>query len=175
MRGKDKARKTAGMGMLFALALVLQFLESLVPVPFPAAPGIKLGLSNTVTMFCLFTLGVPCAVLVALLKGVFAFITRGPVAGVLSLAGGILSVIVMHILDGAGQSKGLTCVSGAVSHNIGQLAAECVMMKSSAALYYIPVLTVSGVVMGTVTAYVFRSIRPYLDRIYGEGRDRQQK
>jgi len=164
---RDAARRTAGMGMLFALALVLQYVESLIPSLFTFAPGIKLGLSNIVTMFCLFCAGLPEALTIAVLKGVFAFIIRGPAAGILSTVGGIGSVAVMKLLIKFRQSRGLTSVFGAVSHNMFQLAAECVMMKSRAALYYAPVLVVSGIVMGTVTAYITRTVMPYLEKISG--------
>jgi heptaprenyl diphosphate synthase len=167
LRDSSRVRRIAGTGLLFALALVLQFVESLVPSPFPMAPGIKLGLSNIVTMFCLFSVGLKEALFIAVLKGLFAFITRGPAAGILSLAGGLLSVLLMTAVQKLGQSDGITSITGAVGHNLGQLAAECVMMKSAAALYYGPLLIVSGVVMGTVTAYVLHVLKPYLEKLRG--------
>ncbi len=167
MRNTSKVRRIAGTGLLFALALVMQFVESLVPSPFPMVPGIKLGLSNIVTMFCLFSMGVREALLIAVLKGLFAFMTRGPAAGILSLAGGLLSVLLMTAVQKLGQSGGITSITGAVGHNLGQLAAECVMLKSAAALYYGPLLIISGVVMGTVTAYVLHILKPYLEKLRG--------
>ena len=158
MRNGSKTRRIARTGLLFALALILQYLESLVPVPFPAAPGIKLGLANSVLLY---------GVYIAVLKGGFAFLTRGPAAGALSLAGGLFSVAVMLVLTKTGQSRGLTGVAGAVSHNMGQLAAECIIMRSSAALYYAPLLIISGVVMGTVTVYAYKAAEPYLERVRG--------
>ena len=170
MRKNYSARRTAFTGVMFALALVLQFTESMIPSPFPSVPGIKLGLSNIVTMFSLFTVGIPDAFLIAVLKGVFAFITRGPSAGTLSLAGGLLSMTAMTVCAKLGRSRGFTGIIGAVFHNLGQLAAECLMLKSTAALYYAPVLIISGTVMGTVTAYILRVLDPYLERLYaGDG------
>ena len=49
--GKSKAYKTAFMGLMLGLALALSFLESMLPV-LPFLPvGVKLGLSNIVTMY----------------------------------------------------------------------------------------------------------------------------
>ncbi|MEG1017881.1 MAG: Gx transporter family protein, partial [Oscillospiraceae bacterium] len=45
------------MGMLFALAIALSYLENMLPPIAGAVPGIKLGLSNIVTMYCLFIEG----------------------------------------------------------------------------------------------------------------------
>ena len=168
MRNSARIRKTAGTGLLFSLALVMQLIETLIPSPFPMIPGIRLGLSNIVTMFCLFSVGIGEAALIAVLKGLFAFVTRGPAAGILSLTGGLLSVVMMTAALKLGQSSGIISVIGAVAHNLGQLAAECVMIKSSAAMYYAPVLIISGLVVGTVTAYVLRVLEPYLCRIRGQ-------
>ncbi len=165
MNADKKAARTAGLGMMFALAIVLQFLENLVPSPFSFAPGIKMGLSNTVTMFALLSLGFSEALYIAALKGLFAFVTRGATAGILSTAGGIASVLVMMIMRRIGSSQGLMSVTGAVTHNMAQLVAESIMMKSAAAMFYIPVLTASGIVMGTITAVVHRTIRPYLEKL----------
>ena len=165
MRKDDKTKRTAGLGLMFALAIVLQFVENLIPSPFSFAPGIRLGLSNIVTMFCLFTFGLPDALLIALLKGLFALVTRGPAAGILSAAGGIASVIVMRLMKETGSSRGLISVLGAVTHNLAQLLAECLMMKSSAAMYYLPVLVISGIIMGSLTALVLKAVTPYLDRL----------
>ena len=54
MRGM-KTHKVALTGLLIALALILSYLESLVPLSF-AIPGIKLGLPNLVIVFALYRL-----------------------------------------------------------------------------------------------------------------------
>ena len=50
------ARNAALFGILTALALVLGYVESLVPV-YLGAPGVKLGLANLVTMVGLYCMG----------------------------------------------------------------------------------------------------------------------
>ena len=52
-----KVKRLALMGLLFALAMALSFLESLLPALPMLPPGIRLGLSNIVTMYALFVLG----------------------------------------------------------------------------------------------------------------------
>ena len=158
MRDGSKARRTAGTGMLFALALVFQYLESLVPMPFPTAPGIKLGLSNTVTMFCLFSIGIPEALAIAVLKGGFAFLTRGPAAGALSLAGGVVSVLVMSLMTRLRQSRGLTGVMGAAFHNLGQLGMAILITKTPGLISYLPVLLLSGMIAGLFTGLVAQAV-----------------
>ena len=82
------AGKISLMGLLFALAMVFSYLESLVSIP-GLLPGMRLGLSNLVTMYCLFFLGKSSGYTMAVLKAGFVVLTRGAVAGALSLSGGL--------------------------------------------------------------------------------------
>ena len=51
-------KRTAVMGLLLALALILSYVESLIPVAV-GIPGIKLGLSNGVLLFAIYLLTFP--------------------------------------------------------------------------------------------------------------------
>ena len=95
---KKKTERIALIGLLGALALVLGILENLLP-PLPGMPpGAKAGLSNLVTMFAAGAIGLPAALFIAAIKGLFAFLTRGVSAGLMSLCGGLLSTLIMGIL-----------------------------------------------------------------------------
>ena len=93
-----KARQTALLGMLFALSMALSFFESMLTPFFGLMPAMKLGLSNIVVMYALLFLRTRTAVLLVVLKALFAFLTRGTTAGFLSLCGGALSLAVMLVL-----------------------------------------------------------------------------
>jgi heptaprenyl diphosphate synthase len=60
-------KKTAVLGISIALAMVLSFVESLVP-PLVALPGIKIGLANLVIVFVLYKLGWQYAAAVSLIR-----------------------------------------------------------------------------------------------------------
>ena len=92
-----RVRQTVLMGLMFALAMVLSYVESMITVP-GLPPGVKLGLSNIVTMYCVFFLGWKQAYTLAVLKGFFALLTRGFTAACMSTAGGLVSVTVMLLL-----------------------------------------------------------------------------
>ena len=112
----QKARETAWTGMLFALAIALSYLESLVSPLLGLMPAIKLGLSNIVVMYALLFLRTRTALLLVVLKALFAFLTRGATAGFLSLCGGALSLGVMLgllQLPGSGDRDRHVCRSGA--------------------------------------------------------------
>ena len=57
-------RRMARYALLTALAMVLSWLESLVPVS-AAAPGVKLGLTNLVVIFALYRMGLRAAAAVS--------------------------------------------------------------------------------------------------------------
>lgn len=156
------------MGMLLCLAIVLSFLEGMIP-PLPTLPpGVKLGLSNIVVIYCLFFLNGKSACGVAILKSLFVFLTRGVSAGFLSLCGGLLSVIVMLIaIRPKKLSYLILSILGAVSHNVGQIAAASILFKSATVFYYLPILIVSGVLMGSATAALMKVLLPALKRISG--------
>ena len=58
----------------------------------------------------------------------------------------------------------LLSIIGALAHNLGQLLAS-VAYTSAVMLYYLPVLVVSGIVMGIVTGTVLRVAMPYINRL----------
>lgn len=155
------------MGLMFALASALQFLESMIPIPLPL--GVKAGISSIVVMVVLVKFGFASAMTTAVLKSCFVFITRGATAFCMSVSGGILSVVVMEVvLTVSRKSKNgtgilLMSVLGGIFHNIGQLAAASVFAGSIATFSYLPVLVISGIVSGLFTGTVFKLILP---RIY---------
>ena len=123
-----KARETAWTGMLFALAIALSYLESLVSPLLGLMPAIKLGLSNVVVMYALLFLRTRTALLLVVLKALFAFLTRGATAGFLSLCGGGLSLVVMLVLLHLPISGYIFCAGAALAHNLGQLAGAAVLL-----------------------------------------------
>jgi heptaprenyl diphosphate synthase len=156
--------------MLFAVAMVLSFMEGLLP-PLPyLPPGFKLGLSNIATMYALFFMGKGRAFTIAVLKALFVFMVRGFTSGALSLAGGIASICVMVLLSALLKEKIsylLLSVFGAIFHNLGQLAALTLIMGNTYAVWYTPVLLVAGVIMGCVTGSILRVVMPAFNRISG--------
>lgn len=162
---QKKARKIAVCGLLGALALVLSFLEGMLP-PLPGLPpGAKPGLSNIVTMFATGTLGLPGALFIAALKGGFAFLTRGVTAGLMSLSGGLLSTLAMWLVWKKTRfSPVLTGVCGALAHNASQLSVA-LLLTGPAALFYIPALLFLSVVCGVCTGLVLQLILPILQKL----------
>jgi heptaprenyl diphosphate synthase len=148
------ARRVAVFGISAALALALSFFESLIPPLFSLYPGIKLGLSNVVTMTCAATFGAPCAIAVAVIKGAFAGLTRGFVAMLMSLVGGLLSTLAVCLLLRFRLGYLVISVIGAVTHNMAQLVVCAFISANLGVFVYAPVLIVSGIVAGCITGSI---------------------
>ena len=163
-----RVRVLTRTALMLALIIVLSVLENMLP-PLPALPpGVHLGLSNIVTMYALFTIDKKTAVTLNALKSVFVFLTRAVIAGILSFMGGMLSIFVIIALNaviGKRVSYTALSVSGAVFHNVGQLIGIIFILDNPAALGYLPVLIVSGVIMGSVTGTVLNVVMPRLKTI----------
>jgi heptaprenyl diphosphate synthase len=157
------------MGVLLAVVMVLSFVEhSLPPIPL-LPPGVKPGLSNIITMYCVFFLRFRDAYALAVAKSAFIALIRGPLAGLLSLSGGLLSVTVLVLLVFVFREKisyTAASICGAISHNLGQLAVAAVLTGTGMTLYYFPVLLVSGVIFGTVTGVTLSILLPIFNKIF---------
>lgn len=160
-------RFVAFNGLLAALALALSALEGMLP-PIPMLPpGAKLGISNLATMYAAGAVGLGPALCIAVLKGLFAGMTRGVTALLMSLSGGVLSTLVMWLLlHKKGKPFGMVGlgVAGALSHNAAQLCIAA-LLTTPAVAWYIPWLIVFGVVSGILTGLVLRAVMPFLDRL----------
>lgn len=152
---------------LCAVAIVLSILESMLPdFPF-ILPGMKLGLANISTLVAIEILPFPLVLCVAVVKALFALITRGATAFFMSLAGSLLSAVIMFCL--AKNKKipfgcfGISA-AGALAHNLGQIFVAF-FIAGQAVLWYVPVLSVSALFTGAVTGLVYFVVIPAIKRI----------
>ena len=137
--------------MTVAVAMILSFVESQIPA-FLAVPGVKVGLANLAVIFALFVFGVLEAFAVSLVRVFLLSLLFGNAVGwIYSVAGALLSLLVMLALRATGKFSVLgISVAGGVSHNIGQILAAMVVLRSEGVLYYLPPLLLSGTVAGAV-------------------------
>lgn len=145
---KLRARRVAFLGVMTALALILSYVESLVPLP---VVGVKLGLANLVTLFILYRRRAREAILVTAVRISLTALLFGSLLSLFySFMGAAASLAVTLLLKRIKifSTVGVS-IGGSVFHNLGQLAAAVIILGEST-LFYLPLLLVSGVVMGTV-------------------------
>ena len=116
----NKNKKLANMAMLVALAMIFSYVESLIPINF-GIPGMKLGVANLVTVTGLYFLELPEVFLVVVMRILLTgFLFGNGMSIVYSLAGGILSFLVMALMKRLkGFSVAGVSIAGGVSHNRG--------------------------------------------------------
>lgn len=162
------AKKAALTGMLAAVTLALSFIERALCASLPLPPGVRPGLSNIAVMFAAVALGLPFAMGIIVIKAGFIMLISGAYAGIISLSGGVLSVLGFWALGRLRGKKlsytGISVVS-AVLHNAGQLAAASALVGSALYFWMAPVLLVSGVAFGLVTGLTLNAVLPSLLKI----------
>ena len=144
------AKKVALYGILTGLALIFGYIESLFSLSF-IAPGIKLGLANSVALLLLCFREFKGALLVNITRILLsALLFSTPFSLVFSLTAGIISVVIMKLLSGI---KSVSVVgfsiAGAVVHNLVQLTVASIIF-GRAVWYYLPFLLVSALISGGI-------------------------
>ena len=151
----EHTRRLARVSLLCACALVLSYLETMIPLPV-AVPGIKLGLANVAVVVALYTLDVKSAGAVALVKVLASgFLFGSPMMLAYSLGGTVLAFVGMVALA-AVPGVGLVPVSmlAAVLHNVGQLGVAAMALQTPAVFINLGVLGVAACVTGGITGAV---------------------
>jgi heptaprenyl diphosphate synthase len=152
-------KKTAYLGVMLALALICSYVEVLIPIPI-GIPGIKLGLANIVIVFALYSMGIKEALVLSIMRvTISGFMFGNVIAIAYSLAGGLLSLLIMYLLK---KTDKLSCISisiaGGIFHNIGQMIIATILVDNYYVLYYVPVLMIAGFITGACIGVVAQEV-----------------
>ncbi len=166
-----RIRRISQVALLSALALVLSYLETMIPLPV-AVPGIKLGLANVAVLVALYLCDVRSASLVMLIKVLASgFLFGSPLMLAYSAGGTLLAFAGMLICRALPWIDVVpTSMIAAILHNVGQLAVTAVFLSTTAVFLTLPVLAFAACVTGLLTGLVAQgviaavpapSLRPY--------------
>lgn len=148
---KNLVTRLAFLGVFTALALVLSYVESLLPPIWPVVPGIKVGLPNIIIIILLYKLGVKEAATVSLIRVLFSsFLLFGSgMMLIYSVAGAVLSLALMTICKKLNlfSTVGVS-IMGGISHNLGQILVAIALFDTTQLGYYMIVLAVTGTIAG---------------------------
>ncbi len=171
MTNRRSPRYISTMAMLIAMALILAYVETLIPAL--PIPGAKIGLPNIVALLALLTLGFTDALVILFIRALVSSLLFSSIMSLAySLAGGILSLVVMHLIirtykkEPIGLSVLFVSVMGAVAHSTGQVLVAMFVMATAALLYYLPWLiiisVITGLFIGLVVYFVYRPFQRIL-------------
>ena len=160
-----RAGRVAYYGLFAALAILMGYVEMLIPVPVPI-PGVKLGLANVIIIIMMYFMDTKSAFFVSLVRVVLSGLLFAGFAGLLySLAGAMCSFVVMALLKKTGKfSIAGVSIAGGIFHNVGQIIVAALVVQNVRMAYYLPFLLVSGVVTGLLIGIVAKTALGYLNR-----------
>lgn len=147
---QTRTRKIAFVGITASLALLLSYVEFLLPPIFVAVPGIKVGLPNVIILCVLYCLDIKYAALVSFIRLCISSLLFGNVMTFwYSAAGAVLSLAVMGILKKTDKLSAVgVSVAGGVTHNLGQVLVAMLLLDTPQIAYYLIVLTITGTIAG---------------------------
>lgn len=148
-----KTGKLTLMALLTAIALTIFMIEAQIPALVPI-PGIKLGLSNIVTLFAVFVLGGREAAGILFARVFLGAVFSGQMSTVFySAAGGLLALLTAIALKRILMPKQFWIAGclGAVAHSVGQMIVAVLLTGTPSLVIYLPVMIVCGVITGLFT------------------------
>lgn len=160
------AKEVSRLGMLTTLALILSYLESMIPI-FVGIPGVKLGLANLVIVFMLYRMTVKEALMVSVMRILLAGFMFGNMMSILfSLVGSLFSIMIMCLFK---RLKGFSIIgvsiAGGCAHNIGQLCVSAFVVQTSRIIYYFPILMISGILTGFMIGILLQAVLRYIPKL----------
>ena len=158
--------KAAYLGLLLAFALILSYIEVLLPLQ-TGIPGVKLGLANLAVLLCLYLFTVKEVMLLSVVKAVLTGLLFGNLYMIIySLAGAVLSCLVMAVMIRLGKwHVPVVSAMGGVMHNVGQLIIAYLTIETYGILYYVPILLIAGLITGLLIGMIVSLALPYVKKV----------
>ena len=147
---KIETKKITVLALFSAVAIIFSYIEAILPPIWSAIPGIKVGLSNIVTVALLYKFSLKEAAIVAFIRIIIIALLFGNVMTLIySIAGFVLSVTIMAILKRTSlfSTVGVS-IAGGVFHNLGQIIVAMILLQTKEIGYYMIILAITGTVAG---------------------------
>ena len=148
-----RTKKLTVMALLSAVALILFTVEAQIPALVPVA-GIKIGLSNIVTVFAVFALGAWEGAAVLAVRIFLGAVFAGNFSTIFySAAGGFLAVLVTVAVRRILTEKQIWVAGclGAIAHSVGQMAMAIFLSGTPSLAIYLPVMILCSIITGLFT------------------------
>ena len=148
-----KTKKLVLLALLDAIALTIFMVEAQIPALVPI-PGIKIGLSNIVTVFTVFAIGPWEGAAVLFVRIFLGAVFAGNFSSILySGAGGLCAILMTMLLRKILNKKQLWVAGcmGAVTHSIGQMVMAIFVTGTPSLAVYLPVMIACSIVTGLFT------------------------
>ena len=164
---KIETKKITVLALFSAVAIIFSYIEAILPPIWSAIPGIKVGLSNIVTVALLYKFSLKEAAIVAFIRIIIIALLFGNMMTLIySIAGFVLSVTIMAILKRTSlfSTVGVS-IAGGVFHNLGQIIVAMILLQTKEIGYYMIVLAITGTVAGILIGIAGNLMLKYSNKL----------
>lgn len=164
-----KLRKVTKLSMLLALSVVLNLVESMIPVLGNIIPGSKLGLANVVVLFVIYLYGFKDAIFLSFMRVLLVGILRTGLFNIIfafSLGGAVFSVVAMTLAHKLTKLSVVgVSIIGATFHSIGQITMAILFLHTPNIIFYLPYLLFLSIPTGVVVGMVAKKVITMYEKI----------
>ncbi len=155
--------------MLLALSVVLNMIESMIPLLGSIVPGLKIGLANIVVLYVIYIYGFKDAFFLSITRVILVGILRTGLFNIIfffSLSGAFLSVIMMYLTKRFTKLSvvGVSIV-GSIFHSIGQILVAIIFINNINIIYYLPYLLLLSIPTGIITGLIAKQVLNYYNNL----------
>lgn len=154
-------KKFTRLTMLLALSVVLNIIESFIPLFNGNIPGLKLGLANIIILIVLYMFSFKDALYVSLLRILLVGILRTGLFSMtffFSLGGALFSLCSMFMAKKTKLSIIGVSIVGSIFHSVGQILVAILIIKNTYIIYYVPWLLLFSVPTGILVGFASKTI-----------------
>lgn len=150
-------KKFTRISMLLALSVILNIIESFIPIFNGIIPGFKIGFANTIIILVIYIYSFKEAMYISILRVFLVGILRTGLFSVsffFSLGGALLSVTMMYLAKRFTKLSVIgVSIVGAIFHSLGQIIIAIIFFNINM-IYYLPFILImtipSGIVIGVI-------------------------
>ena len=151
---RSRSKIIAVSAVFAAIGIILGYIETFIVIPV-RVPGLRIGLSNIITVISLYLLGPAYAAAVLFIRVALSAVLFGsPVSFIYSCSGAASALIGMILMKKMGFSVYGVSVFGAAVHNTAQITVAMILVGSTYVIYYLPVLVIAAVATGLLIGYL---------------------
>ncbi len=155
-------RKITKLSMLLALSVVLNLVESCIPIIGGIIPGIKLGLANVIIIFVIYVFGFKEALFLSITRVFLVGILRSGLFNIIfffSLIGALFSLVFMTLVKKYTKLSivGISVI-GSITHSIGQILVAIIGLNTINIIFYLPYLLILSIPTGIIVGLISKKI-----------------
>lgn len=156
------------IAMLSAIALILSYIERMIPIPYPI-PGLKLGLANVAVVLAMYVFGFKEGLFVSIIKSILSTMLFGSVTSLMySLPASVTSSFVMGFVIFIINKKNRyfssigVSVFGSFFFNVTQVIVASFVISDKSMLKILPYMSLlsifTGIFIGLTVKNVYKAV-----------------